>query len=300
MSVVPQLEVVTLEGAAATFDALRPRLFGIAYRLLGTVADAEDVVQDAWLRWQTTDRQAVRDATGFLVTVTTRLAINAGQAARVRRETYVGPWLPEPVDTTADPALGAVRDEALTFAVLTLMEHLAPVERAAYVLREAFDYPYARIAEIVERSEPTTRQLVTRARRRLAGEAKVPVRAEEHYRLLMAFIAAARAGDLSGLERVLTEDVVSLSDGNGERNAARVPIAGRTRIQRLVVAVARRFWDESTEFRSIMVNGQPALLVWQGGAPVNVLVLGVKEGRVDRLFWVMAPDKLRSFGPLGR
>src|SRR6476660_721033 len=131
-----------LDDAASIFNGLRARLFGIAYRMLGSAAEAEDVVQDTWLRWQATDRSVVLDPTAFLVTTTTRLAINVAQSARARRETYVCPWLPEPVDTSADPALGAERGEALEFAVLLLLERLPPVERAAYVLREAFDYPY--------------------------------------------------------------------------------------------------------------------------------------------------------------
>src|SRR6476469_8894231 len=150
------------EHDTAEFEAVRPRLFGIAYRMLGSVAEADDVVQDAWLRWQGTDRSVVRDAGAFLATTTTRLAINALQSARVRRETYIGPWLPEPVDTSADPYLGAERGEALEFAALLLMEKLTPNERAAYVLREAFDYPYAQIADILALSEPAVRQLVSR------------------------------------------------------------------------------------------------------------------------------------------
>src|SRR5690349_7489683 len=138
-----------LDRAATDFARIQPRLFGIAYRMLGSAAEAEDIVQDVWLRWQAYDRETVIDPPGFLATTTTRLAINATQSARTRRETYVGPWLPEPVDTSADPALGAERGEALEVAVLMLLEKLTPTERAAYVLRQAFDYPYEQIAEII-------------------------------------------------------------------------------------------------------------------------------------------------------
>ena len=144
-----------LEQAAAVFTSLRPRLFGIAYRMLSSATEAEDLVQEVWLRWQKCDRSAVDNPAAFLATTTTRLAINALQSARVRRETYIGPWLPEPVDTSADPYLGAERGEALEFAALLLMEKLTPNERAAYVLREAFDYPYAQIAGILHLSEKT-------------------------------------------------------------------------------------------------------------------------------------------------
>jgi RNA polymerase sigma-70 factor (ECF subfamily) len=149
--------------ALSAFVSAQPRLFGIAYRMLGSAAEAEDIVQDAWLRWQSTDRSAVLDATAFLATTTTRLAINAVQSARSRRETYVGPWLPEPVDTSADPHLGAERGEALGLAVLLLMEKLSPTERVAYVLREAFDYPYQQIADVLQLSEANARQLVRAA-----------------------------------------------------------------------------------------------------------------------------------------
>ena len=166
-----------LDAVADDFAQLRPRLFGIAYRMLGSVADAEDIVQDVWVKWQAHDRAAVRDATAFLITMTTRLAINATQTARARRETYVGPWLPEPVDTTADPQLGAERGEALETAVLVLLEKLSPTERAAFVLREAFDYRYREIGSVLGLSEVNARQVVTRARRRLASvTSRLPVR----------------------------------------------------------------------------------------------------------------------------
>ena len=151
-----------LEQAAVVFAQLRPRLFGIAYRMLGSATEAEDLVQDVWVRWQTCDRSTVANPAAYLATATTRLAINASQSARVRRETYIGQWLPEPVDTSADPHLGAERGEALGFAVLLLLERLSPNERAAYVLREAFDYPYRQIADILQSTEAAVRQLVSR------------------------------------------------------------------------------------------------------------------------------------------
>src|SRR5687768_17304819 len=159
-----------LDQALAAFQAVRGRLFGIAYRMLGSASEAEDIVQDAWVRWQGTDRTVVQDPPAFLATTTTRLAINALQSARAKRETYIGPWLPEPVDTSEDPTLGAERAEALEFAVLLILEKLSPTERAAYVLREAFDYPYPQIAEIIQATEQTARQLVSRARKRIKAE----------------------------------------------------------------------------------------------------------------------------------
>jgi len=182
------------------FISVRPRLFGIAYRMLGSAVEAEDIVQDAWMRWQTTDRSAVLNPAAFLVTTTTRLSINVAESARSRHEAYVGPWLPEPVDNSEDPRLGAERGEALELAVLLLLEKLTPTERAAYTLREAFDYPYREIAEIFQLTEANTRQLVTRARKHIADGRQASVSTDEQSRLLNAFIAAARNGDLARLE----------------------------------------------------------------------------------------------------
>jgi len=187
------------DAGLAAFLSVRPRLFRIAYRILGSAAEAEDIVQDVWVRWQTADRSVVRDAPAFLATTTTRLAINVIQSARSRRETYVGPWLPEPVDTSADPGLGVARSEALKFAVVILLERLSPTERAAYILREAFDYRYREIADILRLEEANTRQLVTRARQHVADGRRAPVSPAEQRRLLDAFVGAAERGDVAGL-----------------------------------------------------------------------------------------------------
>ena len=200
-----------LEVAAAVFTEFRPQLFGIVYRMLGSAVEAEDVLQDTWIRWHTTDRTVVRNPHAFLTTTTTRIAINVLQSARSRHETYVGPRLPEPVDTSHDPALGAEQAEALDVAVLVLLERLTPTERAAYVLREAFDYAYADIADIVQLSQVAARQLVSRARRHIVSGRRSAVAAGKRRALLDAFVAAA-AGDLTGLERLFAADVASRAD----------------------------------------------------------------------------------------
>jgi RNA polymerase sigma-70 factor (ECF subfamily) len=192
---------------AAPFEAVRPRLFGIAYRTLESAADADDVVQDAWIRWQGTDRDEVRDPGAFLATTTKRLALNVAQSARARRETCIQPWHPEPVDAHGDPPLGAERREALELAILTLSERLSPTERAAYVLREAFDYPYRQIAGVLPTSEANARQLVARARVRLAGERRRQISAAEQQRFVDAFVDAAQTGDLMTLEQLLAAEV---------------------------------------------------------------------------------------------
>jgi RNA polymerase sigma-70 factor (ECF subfamily) len=173
--------------------------------MLGSSAEAEDVVQDAWLRWQTCDRDAVANSTAFLVTTTTRLAINAAQSARWRRETCVGPWLPEPADKSADPGLRAERGEALELAVVLLLERLSPTEQAAYVLREAFDYPYSRIARLLQLNEVNARQLVSRARRHVRVQRSKSVSSAERARLLNALLAAAQKGDFAGIEEIFAE-----------------------------------------------------------------------------------------------
>jgi len=191
----------------ASFEAVRPRLFGIAYRTLESAADADDVVQDAWIRWQGTDRNNVRDAAAFLATTTKRLALNVAQSAHARRETCIQPWHPEQADAHADPTLGAERREALELALLTLAEKLSPTERAAYVLREAFDYPYRQIADVLATSEANARQLVTRARVRLASGRRRQVSAAEQQRFIDAFVDAAQTGDLTTLEQLLAAEV---------------------------------------------------------------------------------------------
>lgn len=284
----------SLDRAVEDFETARPRLFGIAYRILGSAVEAEDVVQESWLRWQNADRAGIREPAAFLATVTTRLAINAAQSAAARRESYIGPWLPEPVDTSADPQLGAERAEALDLAVLFLLEKLNPVERAAYVLREAFDYPYARIAEMLETSEANTRQLTSRARKRLAEERGQAVDPPTHRRLLNAFLGAAQAGDMSELEKVLTQDVVSYADGNGVRGASRIPVAGRTRVARYLAAFAPRFWPP-TRVRWVEANGGPAVLVTVDGTAVALLSADVSARGIERLLWVLNPDKLARY-----
>jgi RNA polymerase sigma factor (sigma-70 family) len=201
----------TCDDGLSAFLKMRPRLFGIAYRMLGSATEAEDVVQDTWLRWQTTDRSIVRDAAAFLVTTATRLAINVMRSARSRRETHVADWLPEPVDTSADPGLGAERREALESGVLLLLERLSPTERAAYILREAFDYAYRDIANILRFEEANARQVVTRARQHVAGGRRMPASSTEQRRLLDSFITAAQRGDVAGFEGFLASGAVSIS-----------------------------------------------------------------------------------------
>ena len=275
------------------FLEVRPRLFGIAYRMLGSATEAEDILQEVWLRWQGYDRDTVESPAAFLATATTRLAINAATSARARHETYIGPWLPEPVDTSADPALGAERGEALEFAVLLLLEKLSPVERAAYVLREAFDYPYSTIAEIVQLKEPAVRQLVSRARKHLVAERRAPVASKRQRELLAAFLEAAQAGDFESLEKLFAEDVVSYSDGGGLALAARIPVIGRERVAKFVAAFASHFWV-GVSLRWTEANGQPSVVLSRDGADFTVVTASASAEGIDQLLWMMNPEKLGS------
>lgn len=276
------------------FDGLRPRLFGIAYRMLGSAAEAEDIVQDVWLRWQATDRSVVDNPPAFLATTTTRMCINFAQSARSRRETYAGPWLPEPVDTSSDPALGAERGEALRLAVLLLLEKLTPTERAAYILREAFDYSHREIADVLQVEEANARQIVYRARKHITDARRAPTSVEEQRRLLEAFIDAAQKGELASLENLFADDVVSYSDGGGiVRTAARAPVSGRARVAKFIAAFASHFWTGITLTR-VETNGQASILMSRDGIPVALVAIDASAQGIDQIMWIMRPSKLAA------
>lgn len=287
-----------LDGATDAFQRSRRRLFGIAYRMLGTVADAEDILQEVWIRWQTTDRTGVVEPAAFLATVTTRLSINVLQSAHTRRETYIGPWLPEPVNTEDDPSLGAERGEALQYAILILLEKLTPTERAAYVLREALDYPYERIADILQTTPASARQLLSRARKHLASERRIAASRTEQRRLLEAFLVAAQKGDATDLEALFSADITSLTDGNGVKLAARIPVIGSARVAKFVAAFSSHFWAGKT-VGWVEVNGQPAVTLSEKGTVTTLLTLTSSPAGITRLLWVMSPGKLHHVAIAG-
>ncbi|MGY0055707.1 RNA polymerase sigma-70 factor [Streptomyces sp. LZ34] len=289
----PSHTASALDEAASVFVQLRPRLFGIAYRVLGSAVEAEDVVQDVWLRWRKTDRSVVVSPVAFLSSTTTRLAINVAQSARVRRETYIGPWLPEPIDTSSDPEVGAQRAEALELALLLVLEKLSPTERAVFVLREAFDYAYSEIAEILQLSLVNVRKIVSRARKHLSAEQRETVDAAEHRRLLEAFVSAAQTGDVASLEALLAPDAVSLSDGNGIRGAARVPVLGRARVANLATAYPR-FW-RGVDLRSVEANGRTGVMIYRAGEPTTLLTTAASREGIYQLMWLWNPDKIAAF-----
>src|SRR5262245_29685634 len=239
-------DAALLDDALSAFLNVRTRLFGIAYRILASRAEAEDIVQDVWLRWQTTDRSVILDTPAFLATMTTRLAINLAQSARSRHEIYTGTWLPESADTSDDPHLGAERGEALELAVLLLLERLAPTERAAYVLREAFDYSHQGIANVLKLTKTNIRQLVSRARKHISDVRRETVGAAEKRRLLVAFIDAAQKGDTAALEELFAADIVSYSDGSGVVRTARMLVSGHKRVAKFIAAIASHVWTSVT------------------------------------------------------
>lgn len=282
----------------SAFAPVRPRLFGIAYRMLGSATEAEDIVQDVWLRWQSTNRSAVENPPAYLATTTTRLCINLAQSAHTRRETYIGTWLPEPVDTSSDPGIGAERGEALKLAVLMLLEKLSPGERAAYVLREAFDYSYNEIAEILQMEEANVRQLVSRARKHIADGRRASVSPDEQRRLLEAFIAAAQKADMAALESLFAEDVISTSDGGGIVRAARIPVCGRQRVAKFI-ATAAHFWQGVT-LAWVETNGQAAVLVSRDGVPVALTTIDASAQGIDQIVWILRPSKLTGISKSGQ
>ena len=281
---------------AEVFEEHRPRLFSLAYRMLGSAHDAQDVVQTAWLRWSAA--ADVRDPAAFLTTVVTRLCLDELGSARHRRETYVGPWLPEPVHTRdLGPLETAEQREQVTLAALLLLERLSPQERAVCVLRDAFDYPYADIAEILALTEPHCRQLHRRGRARLAEDAppRFDVAPDAHVELGAKLFAAAVAGDLPALEAALAQDVVLLSDGGGVARAAQRPIRTAAKVGRFLVGISAKAMAAGEVSADIAdLNGTPALLVRENGVLTTVAFFETDGVQAHRLLLVVNPQKLAA------
>ncbi|HEV2754496.1 MAG TPA: RNA polymerase sigma-70 factor [Actinomycetota bacterium] len=274
-----------------TFEAHRALLFAVAYRMLGSAAEAEDAVQDAYLRCS--DASGVRDARAYLVSTVTRLCIDRLRSARHRRESYVGPWLPEPlVGTVPDAAEHAELRESLSFAFLTVLETLSPPERAAFVLREVFGYPYPEIAEMLERSEAAVRQLVHRAKARVgARRGRFGVSPDKHREVLDAFLDACSDGDVDRLASLLAGDAVVYTDGGGETRAALKPVRGRRAAARFLVNLAQKV-PPGTSIEVAVVNGAPGIVLRSGGRVTAVLTLDAPEGPIEAVYVVAAPSKL--------
>ncbi len=271
--------------------ALRRRAFDTGYRMLGSRSDADDIAQETLLRVRDPITSGdVRSPEAFTTTVATRLAIDHLRSARVRREEYLGPWLPEPIiERDADAVELA---DSLSYGLLVVLETLGPVERAAFLLHDVFGFGYDEIARTVDRTEPACRQLVTRARRRVAdGRPRLPVDADEHRALLERFLVASSTGDLAGLRELLTDDVVLVSDGGAKVKAARHPIRGRDRVSRFVVHLVPRFARHGG-LSIVTINGEPGFVVDDDGHVYLAGTIEAVDGRILALRWVVNPDKL--------
>lgn len=284
---------------SAIFTAARPRLLGLAYRMLGSRTDAEDIVQDTWLRWQGADTQALRTPDAWLTTVATRLCLDRLKSAQAQREVYVGPWLPEPVpdaEQLSPEAATALADD-LSFALLLTLERLSPAERAAFLLHDVFDTPFPEIARTLQRSEAACRQLASRARKAVRqDQPKQPASNEQHLALLQRFVGAIGNGDVAGLSALLSEDAIAFGDGGGIRISALRPIMGPEKIARFHVGIARKAMDRNAglEFRTAMLNGRPALLVHLNGELDQAISIDVADGRISRVYSVRNPEKLQA------
>ncbi|MFD7600304.1 RNA polymerase sigma-70 factor [Streptomyces mirabilis] len=292
---------MTIDTATEVFEEHRPVLMGVAYRMLGRVADAEDVVQEAWLRWSGADRTEVREPRAYLVRITTRLAVDRLRQVRSRNEAYVGPWLPEPYvtdfgDTVPDTAERAVLADSVSLAVLVVLESLSPLERAVFVLREAFGYPYADIAAVLDRGEPAVRQLAGRARKHVEERRpRYEVDPAERRDLTERFLAAAAGGDLEGLMSLLAPDVRLIGDSGGLSKAPLRVIETADKVGRFLYAIALQGVPDPS-YRSLELNGGAALLVLSGDKPDSTVQLDVVDGRIQCIYIVRNPEKLVSLG----
>jgi RNA polymerase sigma-70 factor (ECF subfamily) len=284
------------------FDRHRRLLFGVAYQMLGSVADAEDVVQDAWLRWSATDRSDVEDDRAYLVTITSRLALDRLSSARARREAYVGPWLPEPLVTglaaEPDPADAAELGEQVSLALLVVLETLSPVERAVFVLREVFGLPGAEVARVLGRSEAAVRQLAHRAREHVeARQPRFDADRSTAQEVTERFFAAAAGGDVDALVAALSPGVVLTSDGGGMVSAAQRPVVGADKVARFIAGVtAKGLAMPGLRWTLTDVNGTPGLAAWLGTEPYLAMSLVITGGRVEQVLVVANPDKLAGLG----
>ncbi|MFD4941094.1 RNA polymerase sigma factor SigJ [Streptomyces sp. NPDC058239] len=290
---------MTADTANDVFEDHRPVLTGVAYRMLGRIADAEDVVQEAWLRWSSASREDVREPRAFLVRITTRLAVDRLRQVQSRREAYVGPWLPEPLVTDFGPAVPdtaeqAVLADSVSVAVLVVLESLSPLERAVFVLREAFGFPYAEIAATLDRTEAAVRQLAGRARRHVEKrKPRYDVDPAQRRDLTERFLAAAAGGDIEELLVLLAPDVRLVGDSGGKSKAPLRVIESADKVGRFLVAVAHGQAQE-LDVRFLELNGAPGLLVLEGGKPDSVFQVDVRDGLIQCVYIVRNPDKLTN------
>jgi RNA polymerase sigma-70 factor, ECF subfamily len=278
------------------FEAERPRLRALAYRMLGTPDDADDVLQETWIRWSSADRSVIERPAAWLTTVATRIALDGLGSARARREVYTGPWLPEPLDDGDDPGDVVGERDTLTLGFLRVLETLQPVERAVFLLHDVFGVPFDEVATTVDRSPDATRQIAVRARARVRdGRPRHVAEPAQVEALTAAFLGAILDGDIDALISMLTDDVVLVSDGGGDRRAARRPIHGPDKVARFVVNVTQRGLEPGDEMHWVRANGQLGLYVVRDGQPYLLGLLGWRDDEVAEVLVILNPDKLRRF-----
>jgi len=291
-----------------SFEPNRRRLLGLAYRMLGSMADAEDAVQETYLRWHSADRGRVSEPKAFLMTTTTRICLDMLTSARARREEYVGSWLPEPIFETATLAPDSQTElaEDLSFALLLTLDQLSPLERAAFLLHDVFDFSFAEVAVALERNEEACRKLASRARTNVSAARPLGITtqlsspdgiAAKHAELLSAFTAATASGDLNALTHLLSNDVRVITDGGGKVRSALNPVEGANRVAQFLVDVTRKrpgaWWREDFTMRFAMINGLPGVVVDSPEGPVQTAAFEIEGGLVQALYIVRNPDKLR-------
>lgn len=280
------------------FTEYRSLLFAIAYRMLGSVMDAEDMVQETFIRCDQASTEDVQSPKAYLTSIVTRLSIDHLRSAKVQRETYVGEWLPEPlfIDTSNDPDAMTSLAESLSMAFLVMLERLSPVERAVFLLRKVFDYDYAEIAEMVDKSEANCRQIVARASQHVMEEkTRFDTSRQQSDALLQEFAQACLSGDIDGLMNVLAEDIVMVSDGGGKKSAALRPIVGADKSIRFLLGTLKKIarFSNTFEFRFARLNGQPGIINYIDGEVDNAMIFDMVDGKIQRIYTVRNPDKLK-------
>jgi RNA polymerase sigma-70 factor (ECF subfamily) len=277
-----------------TFENYRPMLFGIAYRMLGSVMEAEDMVQEAYLRFQATPPESIRAPKAFLATVVTRLCLDHLKSAQEKRVSYFGPWLPEPLLTADAPPQRVIEQESLSMAFLVLLESLSPAERAVFLLHEVFDYEYSEIAAMVGKEEAACRQLLHRAKKHInEHRPRFHPSPQEHQEILGKFMMAVGSGDMQSLTNLLAADVVSWGDGGGKAHAAARPVVGRDHVARLMIGLGKRALKEGYQFSVQQINGQPAIVYTRDDKIEGVVLLEIGDGFIRGIRSILNPDKLR-------
>lgn len=280
---------------AETFHQYRSLLFSIAYRMLGSVADAEDMLQETFIRWQKSSEEEIRSPRAFLVTIISRLCINHLQSARVQREVYVGQWLPEPILTGwgSDPSEGSQLDESLSLAFLLLLERLTPMERAVFLLREVFDYEYSEIAQTLGQNEANCRQILARARNHVAeSRPRFDASPQQSEQLLRRFLDATANGDMDGLVALLSTEVVFHSDGGGRAAAVPNLVYGPDNVARAILGGVKKFVPKNLVRRMAHINGQPGVVSYVDGRPFSIFTMDFADGLVRNIYVVTNPEKL--------